>query len=821
MKGEALKALRRIGKGLLIGSVMGAAVAVFTNYCFTDLIDRLEFVTYYMRYKWEYSDLSREKQEEFAADEYGIHIIDIDNRSFQKLGTYWNWDRSYHAEMIRSLNMHFPAAIVFDILFQNPEDDNQRKRFEKILERTKETDARSSLSPAQKRTILSAINYDRQFIDETKKAGDVFHGIVLSDENDYQKGLAVSQVEQKMSMAWHDSLNPSSAIIIPPAKRRMIRDNKPVIDGIFPSLAQAAKRIGHVDIVPNEDGVIREVPLLYTFGNNEPVYLPISVRTVASLFGTPNAEIDFEPGKYLDIGKPFKIFKDSAGRSTCSYPNFTIEQVGAILKSADSILSLGEGKHLDVTSLTKIGRDASGRIFVDMYAGTFPQEAVQSFLAADMKKCLSLRTADSIVLGPGIALRRGSEPEWVLHAPVGDKEWYINRLDLQTLALLTKSSFDPLQKGQTKLLFYSLSVKNRDGMLISSIPVLRGETLRQLCRTPWRAIAEMARGTRMDFGAAVRIPLTPDNRHIVTYFGPKGKPFPYFSYYDILKDRIQGALEGKIFVVGSTVPALFDIKAAPHDRNFPAVEVHASLMNSFLTNTFITRLSLWENLFILLLVGIIIGFVSFVVKPLWGAMLSLLVVFVYFLIAMAVFGGNHVWIEIARPILAIVITFTGVMVFRYITEEKDRKFLQNTFKQYLSPELIDMMYNSKRQPKLGGDEGVRTAYFTDIEGFSTVSEKLGSPTRLVELLNEYLTVMTNSLLSHYGTLDKYEGDAIIAFFGAPMPMDDHARQACLTALDMQNRLGDLRKKWMCGGRKMARRSCMGCACGSASTRARS
>jgi adenylate cyclase len=111
------------------------------------------------------------------------------------------------------------------------------------------------------------------------------------------------------------------------------------------------------------------------------------------------------------------------------------------------------------------------------------------------------------------------------------------------------------------------------------------------------------------------------------------------------------------------------------------------------------------------------------------------------------------------------------------------------------------MYKSRKQPLLGGEEGVRTAYFTDIQGFSTFSEKLGSPTRLVELLNEYLSQMTDILLKHYGTLDKYEGDAIIAFFGAPMPMDDHAHQACLTAIDMQETLGVLRKKWVAEGDK--------------------
>jgi adenylate cyclase len=260
-------------------------------------------------------------------------------------------------------------------------------------------------------------------------------------------------------------------------------------------------------------------------------------------------------------------------------------------------------------------------------------------------------------------------------------------------------------------------------------------------------------------------------------------------------------LDGKIFIIGSTIPAMFDIVSTPVDNPYPGVEVHASLLNSFLTNTFVTRLSPYQDFLILLLIGTCIGFISFMLKPLFGGILTIVSIFAYFLVAMSLFGGDHLWIEIARPILTIILTFTAVMAYRYITEEKDRKFLQSTFKQYLSPELIDIMYKQKQTPKLGGEEGVRTAYFTDIQGFSTFSEKLGSPTRLVELLNEYLSEMTDTLLSHFGTLDKYEGDAIIAFFGAPMPMEDHAKQACLTALDMQGRLGKLRKKWILEGDK--------------------
>jgi adenylate cyclase len=802
--GNAMEAIKKIGKSLLIGSLAGLAIALVTNYFVADLIDRLEDQTYYMRYRWEFEDLpsaakvkAQAKQQE---TDYGIHIIDIDDRSQHKLGVYWNWDRSFHADMIRNLSKHYPAAIVFDVLFYDPEDQNQIKRLDKLIARSREINPNVSFPDKLHNALSSSINYDKQFIEATKNAGNVFHALCMADKNDYPD-YALSQIEHKMTMEWHGSLHPSSAIQLPSEKRAQLFDRKPVLDGTFPQLAQAARDIGFVNIPKNKDGVIREIPLLYSFGSQSPVYLPISVRTAATLFGTPNKEILYEPKKYVDIGKPFKIFKDSLNSLKYSYPNVTTELIKAILDHAGEILSLGSGKNIDISSLCKIGKDEKSGMFIDMYCGLFPEEIVQAFLKTDFTTVMALPKDHGLQIAPQINVKRSSDIDWSLTAPFGDGEWMLSRLDLQTLSRISPRSFEGLQQNQSKLLFYSMVVTNKNGELSSSIPVLRTQALQELCHVPWSTLESMPTGSRMDFGKAVRIPLNSANRHIVTYFGPKSKPFPYYSYYDIMKDRVQGSLDGKIFIVGSTVPSMFDIVSAPVDNTYPGVEVHASLLNSFLTNTFITRFPPWQDFLILLFVGIIIGFVSFMLKPLWGGILTIVSIFAYFLLAMTVFGNNHLWIEIARPILAIILTFTAVMAYRYITEEKDRKFLQSTFKAYLSPELIDIMYKQKQSPKLGGDEGIRTAYFTDIQSFSTFSEKLGSPTRLVELLNEYLSVMTDTLLARYGTLDKYEGDAIIAFFGAPMPMPDHAKQACLTALDMQKKLGDLRKKWMSEGDK--------------------
>jgi adenylate cyclase len=793
--------LKKLLRSFIIGTVVGIIIAFITNNFVTDLIDRLEHQSYYMRYFWKYMELPGKKKEKTSEEQdNGIYIVNIDDRSLHKLGLYWNWNRSYHAQMISSLNKHFPAAIAFDINFYDPEDQNNRSRINDLLKRSQVLHPLLPLTDQVCNSILSTIDYDKQFIEATKTAGIVYNGIRLSSEKDYSS-VGLSQIMHRATRGWQDSLNPQSCITVNDDAFKYVNHEKNIVDGIFPELAQVSRGIGHLNMAANDDGVIREVDLFYSFGKNREIYLPLSIRVVATLFGTPNNEIIFKPSKYIDIGTPFKILKDSSGAITFSYPTVTISQVRLILNKAQKILSLKSGQHVSISTLLSIAKDSAGNRTISSYFGDLAPEVVAALESFDRKSFLNMNVTETKTISTSITLSRESDQEWILKAPFGDQEWYLTADNLEMICQLRFNEFSTVRPGEKKLIFHNLSVQNNNGKLQSSLPVLREKTLEDLCGIRWDDLERMKPGTRMDFGTRVKIPLTSRNQHIITYIGKREQPFKYWSYYDIMNDRIQGSLDGKIYLVGSTVPALFDIVNVSVSNEYPGVEVHASLINSFITNTFIHRLEPWQDFFILILVGIMVGIIAYLFKPLTSSLCTFVFIFLYFLVGMTLFGTDNLWIEIVRPILTIFLTYAAVMAYRYISEEKDRKFLQNTFKQYLSPELIDTMYKSRQMPELGGDEGIRTAYFTDIQGFSTFSEKLGSPTRLVELLNEYLTAMTDILLSRFGTLDKYEGDAIIAFFGAPMPMKDHAHQACFTALDMQNKLAELRKKWTHEGDK--------------------
>ena len=156
--------------------------------------------------------------------------------------------------------------------------------------------------------------------------------------------------------------------------------------------------------------------------------------------------------------------------------------------------------------------------------------------------------------------------------------------------------------------------------------------------------------------------------------------------------------------------------------------------------------------------------------------------------------GESYMMPIVAPLVGLVLTYASNIIFQFLHEQQDKKFLRETFGTYIAPKVLDKMYEEKQAPKLGGVEGHHTAFFSDIQNFSTFSEAL-EPTRMVALMNEYLTVMSQVILDNEGTLDKYIGDAIVAFYGAPAPVENHEKKSCTTALLMEDALENLRQKW--------------------------
>ncbi|WP_027720905.1 CHASE2 domain-containing protein [Maridesulfovibrio zosterae] len=292
------------------------------------------------------------------------------------------------------------------------------------------------------------------------------------------------------------------------------------------------------------------------------------------------------------------------------------------------------------------------------------------------------------------------------------------------------------------------------------------------------------------------IPVDAKGQMLIRYRGGRTE-FPYYSAKDILSGKVgEKELKGKIIFMGTSAAGLRDLRVTPFAADYPGVEVHATIVDNILTKDFLLKPDWVPGLELLLIVcaGIVTTLLLTWSRSLWMMLpiFGMGTVIVYG--SVFIFREYSAYLTPMYSLIILALNFTMLTLIKFWREEGQKKFLQATFSSYLAPELIDEMFSNREMPELGGEARFITAYFTDIQSFSTFSEKL-TASQLVELLNEYLSVMTDILIEERGTLDKYEGDAIIAFFGAPMDVPDNALRACRVAVRMQNANNELREKW--------------------------
>jgi adenylate cyclase len=298
-----------------------------------------------------------------------------------------------------------------------------------------------------------------------------------------------------------------------------------------------------------------------------------------------------------------------------------------------------------------------------------------------------------------------------------------------------------------------------------------------------------------------QIPTDEMGRMLVNYLGP-GKTFPHYGVSDILNGRIPPeTFKGKIVLVGATATGIYDLRVTPFSAVYPGVEIHATVIDNILHGNFLVH-SGWTkflDICTIVLVGLIMGFAIPRMKAVSGVLLSLILVGAYVAVNTGIFITTNVWMNLIYPVLTMVTIYLGITVYRYVTEEREKKKIRGAFQYYLTPSVVNEILKDPSKLKLGGDKKHLSVLFSDIRGFTTIAEKL-SPEDLVSLLNEYLTAMTDIVFKYDGLLDKYIGDAVMAVFGAPLDQPDHALRAGRTALEMMTELHRLQAKWAQEGR---------------------
>jgi len=322
----------------------------------------------------------------------------------------------------------------------------------------------------------------------------------------------------------------------------------------------------------------------------------------------------------------------------------------------------------------------------------------------------------------------------------------------------------------------------------------------------------------LDFGP-YHIPKVGNKLMSINYFGPPGT-FPRYSFETVIDDstivlasedstfeinsfsdpnfglRHTDVFEDKIVLVGATMPELHDLHATPfaEQGTMPGVEMHANAIQTILSGNYIYHIDPWKNMILLAIAIIVMVFAIRRLSGFWGFGL-------YFLVSLSIIGiviwlflAFNMVVDVVAMLTAVTVGYVATQSYQYVEEQREKSRIKALFSSYVSPAIVEEMVEEGKEPELGGDEVYMTAFFSDIQSFSTFSEQMPAKT-LVKLINEYLSAMTNIIQEHGGTLDKYIGDAIVAFFGAPVPREDHAYEACIVSQLMHYELANLREHW--------------------------
>ncbi len=254
-------------------------------------------------------------------------------------------------------------------------------------------------------------------------------------------------------------------------------------------------------------------------------------------------------------------------------------------------------------------------------------------------------------------------------------------------------------------------------------------------------------------------------------------------------------LKDKICFIGLTATGTTDMGATPFDKTFENVGTHPSVFNTILQRNFIRIIPIWLIfIFTVLLFGGIIWLLS-PRKSTFVASIGFTSTFIVVICMGIFYYFTNIYISPVIPFLFGFISFVIMIMLKFIISEKDKGYIRNAFNKYLSPEYVEAIIKDKKKLELDGIRANCTAIFTDIQGFSSISEQfMEDPKGLVSLLKEYLSAMSDIILQNGGIIDKYEGDAILAFFGEPVKMEDHALQACLSSIRMKQIEKQLNKK---------------------------
>lgn len=676
-----------------------------------------------------------------------IGIVSVDEESLAELGP-WPWPWSFHAELVKTLNLshHGPSSLVFDIFFID-----HKKLFsvdaQDILEQNLPPTQYSKLIEFNKKNEIA-------FSQALASSDNVFLDYPFFSERITAKIPDIVARQEIMNrISWPVPQDEKSA---------------PWVNNVIPplvSLADKARGLGYANIKYEKgESTNRRMPIVIKY--NKRYYPGIDLVILMHYYGIGLKDVEIKLGDavYLkNIQKKIVPVLDPT-----KHPNIAFTNSISLKRSY-----LGQYKF-------------TGTTVHDQWAKRLQNQGFLTRL---------------------------------------DYELYVgDRVEVRNLKIWMISMEDPKSKGQLIVNIPKFAVDKKKEVTLGKDVLISFEPVKNGSEDSIKIVSFLdaeLQGvktytdimTKPNKERTIAIPVDDEGFMNINFAGGQ-ESFAYYPYhlfvpkpgadqkkknehyatykdFDSFEDKI-------IFVAIYKALGLVDVHKSPYGPMF-GIEHHANAVNTVLNQDFLYEFGSKQNYLIILVIALVMGLLLPRFSTIAAAAFSILGVIVYIFVAQYVFNKFSIIYAFATPAIQIIISFSIITVYRVLTEEKKSKYIKSTFSKFVSKSVVNELLSDPDNLQLGGEDRIITVYFSDIRGFTSISEAL-SPQELVNFLNEYLSSMTEIILKYDGTLDKYMGDAIMAFWGAPLPMEDHALRAVKCSLEMMAELHRMQQEWIKEGK---------------------
>ena len=772
---------------IIIAFGVASLVAILS---FLDLYDNFEHNLLDMRFKSRGMMKTRPD----------IATADIDVRALQTEGKWDPWSREKHIPLVNLAAEHRMDAFIFDVYFI---EDSERKLEYKVLNSVSD----SLLSMEKVKDLFP--DPDNDLAKASQRAGNIIFAQSFKPQPEKKEPVKKRSevMERRLKLLEERGLFRT----VDREKYSSLFDFYD-IETVVDTLIKSSAGVYFFQSDPDPDGLQRKYPLVGLYENR--IFPSASLAIALKHYGVSFEDVEIVPGKHIRFNLPEP---DEHGRSEISIP---VNSKGQMQVNWAGNWQDKETGEFDLVHYPY-------NVLKDFQEGEY-----SNYILAEFKKLVNLsfngdaKAAYKPALGFIDAPKRdvlgavkkvmmmGATEKWIKENPDGTAGEFkrlpphiFNEIkDNNTIAdaFLDSNrnkppSLDDLIESKTLSYEFGIndyvfsSYKKHISDLNTAIKNSDEDDKKRLSK-----VRDMARIIERNFQIISNLAKNNiiDEQRPLTFFpnAKKQRLFIGSEKKNTVHNVVPFEFVGKKLYYGLTATGTSDLNPMPFDPRYPMVGLHANALNTILDNKIIYEVPKVQVALVIGIIGILLAFGVPALSASMGGLVTSVIIGAYGWLSFWLFTNQQIWLDMVGPLSTLFIGYLGITVFNYIQEEKNKNFLKESFGTYVSPELIDQMYESGEEPSLGGEEGYHTAFFTDIQSFSAFSEKL-TASELVALLNQYLTDMTDVLLENNGTLDKYIGDAIVAFYGAPIDVDNHEYWACKTAIEMQDKLAILREGW--------------------------